>query len=187
MAGELTALGAPGTLVAAAEAAAEDELRHAEACITLSRARFSLRPLSSRAASPRWRTRSPEALADVAREAWLDGCLGEGIAATQAGEAARACRDPEIAAAHAAIARDERRHAELAWRVLGWAWQEGGRRARDAVVAAAEEPLPAPGPGIGPDLDRDWLEAHGWPGARVEPGVADGERARAFERLASLA
>ena len=59
------------------------------------------------------------------------------------------------------IARDERRHAELAWRVLGWAWREGGTRVRDAIVAAADEPAHAPAPAIDASLDRDWLEARG--------------------------
>jgi len=186
MARELTALGAPEALAEAAYAAADDEIRHADACVALSRAGFFLRPLSARAASPRWRTRSPEAFAAIAREAWLDGCLGEGIAATQAGEAAGACRDPQTASAHATIARDERRHAELAWRVLHWAWEAGGRSTRDAVMAAVEEPRPAAAPGIAADLARDWLEAHGWPGPPAQRGAADAETARALTRLARL-
>ena len=186
MAGELRAVGAPEALVEAAFAAAEDELRHAGACVDLSGARFLMRPLSRLAATPRWASRSPEAIADLAREAWLDGCLGEGIAATQAGEAAGASRDPRTAAAHAQIARDERRHAELAWRVLAWAWQVGGAPARDAVMAAAEKPPLPRGPGIGADLDRDWLEAHGWPGPAAQGGAAEGEASRAVTRLRRL-
>src|SRR5262249_49398331 len=115
MARELAALGAPGALVEAAGAAAEDERRHTDACARQSGGRFALRRLWRGGASPRWGARSPEAAAEIAREAGADGCLAEGIAATQAGEAARACRDPEVAAAHGQIARDERRHAELAW------------------------------------------------------------------------
>ena len=129
MAGELIALGAPDALVGAACEAADDELRHADACLQLSGARFLLRPLSPQAASPRWQSQSSNAVAQIAREAWVDGCLAEGIAATQAGDAAaHASREPHTAAAHAAIARDERRHAELAWRVLGLG-VAGGRRA----------------------------------------------------------
>ena len=96
----------------------------------------------------RGQSRSPDRLAQVAREAWLDGCVMEGIAATQAGDAALVTRDPRTADAHTMIARDERRHAELAWRVLGWAWREGGTRVRDAIVAAADEPAHAPAPAI---------------------------------------
>jgi hypothetical protein len=186
MASELTALGAPDALVAAACEAADDELRHAGTCLQLSGAR--LRPLSPRAASPRWLSRSSEAIAQIAREAWVDGCLAEGIAATQAGEAAtRASRDPRVTAAHATIARDERRHAELAWRVLGWAWQEGGASAHDAVMAAAEEPASARAPRIDAQLDRDWLEAHGWPGPPAARDAADDETARALSRLRTMA
>jgi hypothetical protein len=155
--------------------------------VNLSGARLLIRPLSPQAAAPRWASRSSEAIADVAREAWLDGCLAEGIAATQAGEAACASRDPRTAAAHAQIARDERRHAELAWRVLGWAWQAGGALARDAVMAAAADPPIARPSGIGADLDRDWLEAHGWPGPPAEHGAAEGEAARALYRLRRMA
>src|SRR6266540_428796 len=184
MANELTAVGAPDVLVEAARAAAEDERRHTNACLGLSGARIRLRPLSPSAASPRWHRPSPEALADISREAWLDGCLAEGIAATQAGDAAaRSGRDPRIAATHATIARDERRHAELAWRVLDWTWREGGAPARDAVMAASERPAPSLAPDIGADLDRDWLEAHGWPGAPAAPDTAEAETARALDRL----
>lgn len=183
MAAELSTLGAPDALVEAARAAADDELRHADACVRLSGAPLSLRPLSSRAASPRWRSRSPESLARLAREAWLDGCVMEGVAATQAGDAALVARDPRTADAHAMIARDERRHAELAWRVLEWAWREGGTRVRDAIIAAADEPLHTPAPAIDAGLDRHWLEARGWPGPAAEPSAADDETARARTRL----
>jgi len=92
-------------------------------------------------------------------------------------------RDAQTADAHAMIARDERRHAELAWRVLGWAWREGGTRVRDAIVAAADGPPHAPAPAIDPSLDRDWLEARGWPGPAAAPDAADDEAARARTRL----
>ncbi len=187
MASELTALGAPDALVSAACEAADDELRHADTCLHGSGTRFVLRPLSPEAAAPRWRSRSPEAVAAIAREAWVDGCLAEGIAAAQAGDAAaRASHDPQLAAAHATIARDERRHAELAWRVLAWAWREGGAPARDAVIAAAEAPANAPVPGIDAELDRDWLEAHGWPGPPATRAAAEDETARALGRLHDL-
>ncbi len=64
----------------------------------------------------------------LAVESWEDGCLGEGLAA----ERARRSRGP----VNARIARDEQRHADLAWSVLAWALAEGGRPVRDAVAEA---------------------------------------------------
>ena len=54
---------------------------------------------------------------------------------------------------------------------------------RDAIIAAAEEPPHAPAPAIDAGLDRDWLEARGWPGPAAEPDAADAETARARTRL----
>src|SRR5690606_39601289 len=66
--------------------------------------------------------------------------LGETLGVHEAEEAARLSESPAIRAALTTIARDESRHAELAWRFLGWAIATGGSATRAAVreaVAAA--------------------------------------------------
>jgi hypothetical protein len=55
-----------------------------------------------------------------------EGCLGETIAALEAGVAAAAQQDPDARRALERIAADERRHAALAWRTLRWLLDEFG-------------------------------------------------------------
>jgi hypothetical protein len=67
-----------------------------------------------------------------------EGCFGETRAALEALEAADAATDPVIAATYSRIARDETRHAELAFRFVRWALAQGEHRVRERVVAAAD-------------------------------------------------
>jgi hypothetical protein len=140
MARELAAAGAPEALVRAARRAAEDEARHTDLCARMAGRPFWLLPLDDDWAEARWRRGSREALATLAREAWVDGCIGEGIAAAQAAAAATSAGAAE-AEVQRAIAADERRHAELAWDVLDWIWRTGGSGPRDVIAeATAAEP-----------------------------------------------
>ena len=183
MASELRAAGAPGSLVSAARRAADEEARHTELCAGLVDAPFWLLPLDPGYAEPRWTRGTPDALATLAREAWLDGCLGEGIAAAQAADAAASARGAAAGVQHA-IAADERRHAELAWEILAWAWREGGEQVRDAVAeaTAAEPEVPVGGEDGEPDL----LAAAG----RIAPGTAraaaERETSGALDRVRRL-
>jgi hypothetical protein len=166
MAAELAAAGAPPALARAARAAAADEARHAALCAREAGAPFWLLPLAQRLSEARWTRPSDDALATLAREAWIDGCLGEGIAAAQAARAADAARGAP-AATQRAIAGDERRHAELAWAVLAWAWEAGGPAARDAIAAAtAGEPAVPTAAPLADDPER--LAAAG----RIAPDAA---------------
>jgi hypothetical protein len=129
LAAQLRALGAPRELGDRALSAARDERRHTAACLALAGDLAGLdlalgplpRPVPSRA--PR-----AERLRRLAVESWQDGCLGEGLAA----ERARRSRGP----INGLIARDEQRHADLAWGVLAWSLAEGGSPVRDAVAEA---------------------------------------------------
>ncbi|MDX2086869.1 MAG: hypothetical protein SFX73_03415 [Kofleriaceae bacterium] len=154
MAAELAAVGAPDALVRAARQAADEEARHTRLCAELAGIPFSLLPLADHHASPRWTRPSTAALVTLAREAWLDGCLGEGIAARQAHDAAARASALYRDAQHT-IADDEQRHAELAWAVLEWAWRQRDPRVRDAIADAVQcDPeLPESAP-IGGDPDR---------------------------------
>jgi hypothetical protein len=136
---DLLALGAPPDLIASSQKAALDEIEHARLCFGL----------ASRYAGVRV---GPGSLAshDVAAKVDLvafaiatvrDGCVGETLAALVATERARLARDPEVRAALRRIARDETRHAALAWRMVKWAIGEGGRSVRDAVARAFADEL----------------------------------------------
>jgi hypothetical protein len=119
---ELTELGAPLELVARAVQAAEEELGHTLAAAALAE-RFGGKPL--RLAPPPFRTRlalaRPLALQRLVAEAWLDGCLNEGLAAALAAAEARDSSCTEEAQVAARIAREEASHAALAFDVLRWA------------------------------------------------------------------
>jgi hypothetical protein len=122
---ELTELGAPLALVARAVQAAEEELDHTRAAARLAE-HFGGQPLLL--APPLFRTRGnlprPGALRRLAREAWLDGCLNEGLAAALAAAEARDASCHEESQVAARIAREEASHAALAFDVLGFALRE---------------------------------------------------------------
>lgn len=159
---ELLALGAPADLVTAAHAAALDEVEHARSCFALASAyaEDELGPgrLALGAALP-LRSSLEELVAAVARE----GCLGETIAAVVAVAQLGEARDPAVRRVLRKIARDEARHAELAWRTLAWAMRAGPRALADVAGQALAH---APQLGMVDDLDHPLARAHGRIGAR---------------------
>ncbi len=141
----LLACGAPDALVARALAAACDEIVHARTCAAIATRCSSeeiwptVPPLPRRGSITR-----RAGLLQLATESWIDGCLGEGAAARQAERSAELGTENAIRIAQRRIARDERRHADLAWQVLEWSIHEGGQVIREAVRALRDvEPLPA--------------------------------------------
>jgi hypothetical protein len=121
---ELLALGAPALLIADATSAMQDEQRHATACFTIASA-FAGVPLGPGPLPVRG------CLADVDLESvtvttFLEGCIGETIAAVEARELALTTEDPVLRETLAGIAEDEARHALLAWSFLKWALEQGG-------------------------------------------------------------
>ena len=112
-----------------ARTAATSERRCAEAPHSRSRARTRARR-GTRAArrTPRAREGSfEEILINVIRE----GCIGETVAAVEAAEALEHAVDPMVRDALARIAKDELRHADLAWQFVRWALDRGGRNLSD--------------------------------------------------------
>ncbi len=114
LARELEAHGAPRTLVLRAKACAKDESRHARMMMALAKKRRVAVP---RVAAPRSGVR---ALESVARENAIEGCVGETYGALHAAWLASHETDGDVAAAMAAIAPDELRHAALGWAVAEW-------------------------------------------------------------------
>jgi len=136
LAAELLAHEAPDALVAAALRAAEDEIAHAVISAALASRYLGARvwPILPDVL-PRPPLAGPAGLTRLATESWLDGCLGEGMAAERTLVASRLAVEPRARTAQCTIACDEARHAELGWNVLRWATAVGGDDVRDAVYA----------------------------------------------------
>ena len=135
---ELMAVGAPAELVEQAHQAALDEVRHARACFALASAYAG----SAIGPAPFPFGGSAEVrsdLATIAAAVVREGCIGETLAAAQAAAQLERATDPAVRAVLAAIAEDESRHAELAWRTVAWAVRVGGEPVREVVRRAFEE------------------------------------------------
>ncbi len=139
LATELGAHRAPSALIQAARTAIADETRHAGVVGRLAVSRGAVPPALHVKRGP---VRNLEA---TATENAVEGCVRETYAALLAYRQARAAADPEIRAAMAGIARDEARHAALAWAVDAWSQSllapAARRRVRDARHEAIEQLL----------------------------------------------
>jgi hypothetical protein len=141
---DLEALGAPAELVDAAGRAARDEIAHARLTSRIAR-RYGGEAPAPRVSARRAR-RTP---ASLARENAVEGCVRETFAALVAARQAEHAADPAVRAALRRIARDEARHAALAWAVARWVEPRLGagarrrlaRATRDAIAALRDEVL----------------------------------------------
>ena len=181
---ELLALGAPPSLVAGAQQAGLDEVAHAQTCFAMAR-RYGAEgrgPGPLPAVSPRALD-----LVGLAVATFVEGCVGETIAALMATRAARNCEHATIRAGLSGIATDETGHAELAWTTVAWACTEAARcgqgpAIRQALQAAAAT-LRAGGTqvqGDGPQrFDAATLAAHG----RLDAGALASVRDDAWREI----
>jgi hypothetical protein len=135
---QLLALGAPPELVEACNRALVDETAHTRLCFRLAGA------YAGRAIGPGPLDVSgdllPTSLLDIVDLVIAEGCFGETGAALEALQAADAASDPVIAAAYARIAVDEQRHAELAFRFLGWALEQSPNDVASCIASAIASP-----------------------------------------------
>jgi hypothetical protein len=157
---DLLAAGAPPELVAEAQRASLDEVAHARLCFALAsryaRKELGPGPLDLSGAGP------SRSLAEAVAAAVREGCVGETIASVFAREQLRHATDPEAREALARIAEEEARHAELAWRFVGWALRVGGERVREAARCAFTKAIHAPFATATADgVDRAAWRAHG--------------------------
>ncbi len=134
-------VGAPSDLVSDAQRAALDEVRHARACFSLAR-RYGARE-SGPAALRVDDAIGPVTLAELAALTAEEGCVGETLGALLAKEQAAVARDPVVKPLLDRIARDEARHAELAWRFVAWAVARGGDEVLSAVETTTRRALAA--------------------------------------------
>jgi hypothetical protein len=83
---------------------------------------------------------------ELARNTFLEGCVGETIAALAAERAATRATDPQTKQILTTIAQDEARHAALAWRTVRWAIDQGGDEVRESLREAWRRWSPPPSP-----------------------------------------
>lgn len=152
LAAELLQMNAPLALVDRAIHSARQEIMHAKRCASLAAQYDATLPEPVMPPFiPRSTAQRSNALIRLAQESWLDGCLGEGLAAARARHAASHAKVPEAASLQKRIASDEQQHAELGWDVLRWALKQGDPKVaeavhalRDQVAAVDKEPCPQP-------------------------------------------
>jgi len=127
---ELRAHGAPRRLLRAASRSARDERRHARATRALAR-RFGVEvaPVERDATAPR-------DLEAMALENAVEGCVRETWGALIALRQASQASEPAVRETMARVARDEVRHAELAWSVHAWLQPRLNRTQRARVLTA---------------------------------------------------
>lgn len=132
LANELADHGAPRELHALAIAAARDEIRHTAIMTALART-HGAEPPKVEVVLPRGRS-----LEAIAVENAAEGCVRETWGAVVALWQAQTALDPEARAAFTTIARDEVRHAALAWAIDRWAMPQLDHGARVRVALARE-------------------------------------------------
>lgn len=121
----LLAFGAPPDLLVRTHEAALDEIRHAQISFT----RAGGRAMGPGPCPAFAELRAHASLADLAEETYVDGCIGETIASLEL-----------RAAGMDAMASDEERHAELAWRIVEWTLAMGGVEVRERIARFAAQP-----------------------------------------------
>jgi hypothetical protein len=130
---DLRALGAPRRLQRAASRAARDERRHARQMRSFARRHGASVP------APAVHTDERPSLEALAVHNAAEGCVRETFGALLAQWQAGAAGDRALGAALSRIARDEARHAALAWAIDAWARRRLTRAARARVDGAREE------------------------------------------------
>lgn len=133
---ELLALGAPSDLLLESARAMQDETLHAELCFALA-SRYGEGPVGPGSLAVE------SALDDVSmesalRNALLEGCIGETLAAAEAQAACEHAKDPAVREILERIAADETRHAALAFRFVAWALAKGEPRSAALVRRTLE-------------------------------------------------
>lgn len=108
----LEAARAPASLVQRAKAAASDEARHVDLLVALGAKQPEIGPESDVTPTP--------SLFELALDNATEGCVAETWAALLAHRRADHAETAPVREAYAVIARDETRHAQLAWDLHRW-------------------------------------------------------------------
>jgi hypothetical protein len=129
---QLLSLGAPPELIERTNRAMVDETKHARAAFALASA-YRGKRVGPGALPIEGALGGGNDIASILRLVVREGCVGETVAAVEAGEAEASAVDPVVRAVLGEIASDESEHAELAWRTVRWALDAFGEEAREAV------------------------------------------------------
>lgn len=160
---ELLAFGAPAELVAEAARAQADETAHAMAAFELASA-YAARPLGPEPLAVSGVLTAPT-LEESALTTFLEGCVGESVAALEAALARDLATDPGVKAVLERIALDEARHAELAFKFVRFALERVGTplaaRLRSALAREIERAQAAASTADAGGGDGSSLAAHG--------------------------
>ena len=168
---QLMAVGAPPDLLEGAHQAAIDEIRHTRLCLDLAEV-YAGEALSPGALELHGGLIGANDLPSLAAAAVVEGCIGETVAALVAKHAADTATHDTVRNALQVIARDEERHAGLAWRFIAWSLREGGLPVHAAVSEAFRRALDVPMGEEPETLDTDaLLAAHGKLGAAAHHRV----------------
>ena len=158
---ELAALGAPAPMLAKARRAARDEVRHTRAMSALARSYGAVvAPAVVEPCTPR------DVLA-IALENVREGCVGETYAALVAEWQSAHASSPRVRASFAVVARDEARHAELAWEVHGFLTSRLTTKERAEVESAREGALAELRRAVANEPGAELVRLAGLPTARV--------------------
>jgi len=162
---QLLSLGAPAQLVEACNRALIDETAHTRLCFALA-SQYAGMPLGPS------KLELGDCFEDMSLGCFMklvlrEGCLGETIAALEALESAEIATDPIVEQVLRRIARDEQRHAELAYRFLAWGLAQSSDDARLEIAREAEQRLA--------ELERDALNQAQRVAAREVVGPLLGE------------
>lgn len=168
--GELALHRAPRRLRRAASRAARDEVRHARAMSALAR-RYGADVRFARLRAP-----APRSLEAIAVENAVEGCVRETFGALLATWQAEHARDSGIRAVMRRIARDETRHAALAWHVAHWSGSHLDAAARRRVAQAQRAAVDSIERQCGAEVDPELVANAGMPDRRQTRALFDALR-----------
>jgi hypothetical protein len=139
LAEDLRKAAAPENLIRAALRAAREEATHTALCANLANTHADMPIMASTPATPQHTDETVNALLErLALEAFWDGCVNEGAAATIASRAAHDTQDIATRLAQQTIAKDETGHALLSRDILAFCLSTGGRSVRNALGESFE-------------------------------------------------
>lgn len=130
---QLLAVGAPPELLVRTHQAMADETKHARLAFGLASA-YRGAPVGPGRLPIDGALTNAVDVAELIRLTIREGCVGETVAALEAGESEAVAFDPKIREVLGTIAFDERAHAELAWSAVGWALDTFGEEVRGVIV-----------------------------------------------------
>lgn len=166
LAHELRVHGAPAELIAAAEQAERDEVRHTQMTAALAQ-RFAAEPQQ-----PSVARHDPRPLLCIALENVVEGCVREAYGAFVASWQGTFAQDAHVRAIMSRIARDEIQHAELAFAIDAWIRPQLSEPEQALLLAARTDAVA--------DLVRLHVERPLHPSLRTTAGLPEPAPTRAF-------